>query len=60
MLLENKVAVVTGVAYPTSKFAVNGFTRPLPGNLTPKASGSMPLPRHYRDRHDESCAQGDP
>ena len=26
MLLENKVAVVTGVAYPTSKFAVNGFT----------------------------------
>ena len=36
MLLENKVAVVTGVAYPTSKFAVNGFTLTLARELGPQ------------------------
>lgn len=36
MLLENKVAVVTGVAYPTSKFEVNGFTLTLARELGPQ------------------------
>ena len=48
----------SGIAYPTSKFAVNGLTVSLARIGAKRYSCKCSSPRNYRNRHDEGSSKG--